>query len=207
MVSFRVDYIRADFDMDREYSCELPVRVTLSDRSSNAVFHKWILAGWLGRVCRQHGVYHLACADLSGDIQPFREPASFSFCTRSFQCLRMQGYGNQGFPCIPAGGPVCSRQGIRVYPLTIAFADSSRSDEMITERTFIINGTSFASSGEIPYEHTFSEPGEFEVLLAIENTAGCRDTSFPVIIKAGSMLKPDFTVSPISGLSGDFHPA
>jgi PKD repeat protein len=33
-------------------------------------------------------------------------------------------------------------------------------------------------------------------LLAIENTAGCRDTSFATIIKTGTILKPDFTVSP-----------
>jgi hypothetical protein len=33
-------------------------------------------------------------------------------------------------------------------------------------------------------------------LLVIENDSGCSDTSFPAIITAGSLLNPDFTVSP-----------
>ena len=196
MVSFRVDFGKADFDMDRESSCELPVRVTLSDNSSNAVFHKWILPDG-SEVSADTTEYIISHALTHQEIYSHTvNRLLFSFVHVTSSAYGCMDTVTRDFRVsLPVARFVPDRVS-GCTPLTVAFADSSRSDEPVTGRTFIINGTSFASSGETPYEHTFTEPGEFEVLLAIENTAGCRDTSFPAFIQAGTMLKPDFTVSP-----------
>ena len=195
-VSFRVDFIKADFDMDREYSCELPARVTLSDRSSNAVSHKWNLPD--GSEASVDSMDYTISHTLT-----HREIYSHSVnrLVFSFVHVATSAYGCRDtvtrdfLVSLPVARFIPERAS-GCTPLTVAFADSSRSDEPITGRTYIIQGSTFTSSGDVPYEHTFSEPGEFEVLLAIENNAGCRDTSFPAIIKAGDKLKPEFTVSP-----------
>jgi gliding motility-associated-like protein len=196
LISFRVGHIKADFDMDRETSCELPTRVALTDRSSNAVFRKWILPD--------------GSEDTTGNIDftithtlTYEEVYSHTVNRLRFPFIHIAAGANGCRDTVTkdfrVSLPVARFVPDRVSgctPLGILFSDSSRSDEPIEKRTLIINGIPSGVSGELTYGHTFSEPGEFEVLLVIENSTGCSDTSFPVIIQAGSRLKPDFTVFP-----------
>jgi gliding motility-associated-like protein len=54
-----------------------------------------------------------------------------------------------------------------------------------------------------PVDYTFNNPGSFYTSLIITDSKGCVDTSYNVIIEAGSKLSPDFSVSKYSTCYGD----
>lgn len=75
-------------------------------------------------------------------------------------------------------------------PLTVAFADSSISQEPIISWTYdFSDGTPQTfSTGDVT--HTFLEVGEYPVQLSITNQAGCRDTSYRITIIVDSIPPP-----------------
>lgn len=80
-------------------------------------------------------------------------------------------------------------------PLLVMFSDSSRSREPIIrwEYTFGDGSTEvLTDNGDI--EHTFTQPGFYDVQLNITNEAGCVDTSYIVTIDVGTEIIPDFSV-------------
>lgn len=80
-------------------------------------------------------------------------------------------------------------------PLKVMFSDSSRSRDSIIRWEYTFgDGTTevLLDNGDI--EHTFMQPGAYEVQLNIENIAGCVDTSYVVTINVGSEIIPDFSV-------------
>lgn len=84
-------------------------------------------------------------------------------------------------------------------PLTVTFADSSASFGPIISYTYDYgDGTEATFTTDDPNTHTYTEPGEYEVILRIENEAGCRDTSYVRTIEVGGPLDLDFEyVAPI----------
>ena len=79
-------------------------------------------------------------------------------------------------------------------PLTVTFADSSASFEPILSYTYTYgDGNTATFTNDDPHSYTFSDPGTYEVILNIENEAGCRDTSYARIIEVGEPLDFDFT--------------
>ena len=80
-------------------------------------------------------------------------------------------------------------------PLTVNFADSVRSTDAVS--SYVINWgdgqqETFTQPG--PWPHTYTQPGEYEAFISIENSRGCRDTSYAIPIQVGEA---------ISGLSYD----
>lgn len=85
-------------------------------------------------------------------------------------------------------------------PLTVTFSDSSRSNEPIVNWLWNYDdGTPNNSlSNGNPHTHTFTAPGEYDVLLIITNAMGCKDTSYPVRIEVGTPKVLDFSVDKTS---------
>lgn len=80
-------------------------------------------------------------------------------------------------------------------PLTVNFADSSRSKESIIHWQYDYgDGTSATLDSNAPHTHTYTTPGTYDVVLNIENTAGCVDTSYALRIEVGESINPDFSV-------------
>ena len=80
-------------------------------------------------------------------------------------------------------------------PLTVTFADSVRSTATVTEYAIDWGDGQtevFAAPG--PWQHTYTEPGEYVARIAITNEDGCTDESWGVEIEVGA---------PVGGLSFD----
>lgn len=89
-------------------------------------------------------------------------------------------------------------------PLTVAFSDSSSSREPIIRYTYDYgDGNSADLTTDAPHNHTFTQPGEYEVQLIIENAAGCLDTSAVIVIQVGAPILADFTVDKTDVCRGD----
>lgn len=80
-------------------------------------------------------------------------------------------------------------------PLTINFADSSNSFEPILNWTYDYGdgSTAILDTDEL-HSHRYTEAGTYDVVLRIENEAGCRDTSYALRIEVGAAITPDFTI-------------
>lgn len=79
-------------------------------------------------------------------------------------------------------------------PLTVNFDEVSLSTENITSWDWVFgDGTTANVSSPNDMTHTYDNPGEYYVQLAIENEAGCKDTSAGVYIYVGEPLTSDFT--------------
>lgn len=87
-------------------------------------------------------------------------------------------------------------------PLTVNFNDSSRSRDNIINWNYNF-GDGNTSNKENP-THTFTNPGEYLVYLSVQNSVGCQDTSYPVLIKVGAPIGSlNFNISPTTVCIGD----
>jgi gliding motility-associated-like protein len=79
-------------------------------------------------------------------------------------------------------------------PLTVTFYDLSFSFEPLISYVYDYgDGTSATFTNDNTNSHTYTQPGVYEVVLSIENEAGCRDTSYVRRIEVGAPLDIDFT--------------
>ncbi len=79
-------------------------------------------------------------------------------------------------------------------PLTVTFSDSTASFEPVVSYTYEYgDGNSATFFNDDDHSYTFSDPGTYEVVLRIENDAGCRDTSYARVIEVGEPLDFTFT--------------
>ena len=86
-------------------------------------------------------------------------------------------------------------------PLTVEFSDSTRSREgIVTWEWDFGDGTT--STLQNP-THIYPDTGHFTVMLIAENTMGCRDTSYPVMIQVGEKINLDFNIAPTTVCLGD----
>jgi len=80
-------------------------------------------------------------------------------------------------------------------PLTVNFTEDSKSNEAITSWSWIFgDGDVVNTNMSENITHTYTEPGEYYVKIAIENEDGCQDTSAGIFIYVGEPLSADFTV-------------
>lgn len=79
-------------------------------------------------------------------------------------------------------------------PLTVNFDELSLSTEDIISWDWVFgDGTEANTNTPDDMSHTYTEPGEYYVQLAIENDLGCKDTSAGVWIYVGEIIDSDFT--------------
>ncbi|MCS7037798.1 MAG: PKD domain-containing protein [Saprospiraceae bacterium] len=90
-------------------------------------------------------------------------------------------------------------------PLTVTFSDSSTSRENIVRWTWLFDDTSLplVQTSKNPVSHTFTSPGEYKVRLVIQNSAGCIDTSYAVLIEVGEPIAGVFTADKTEVCRGD----
>lgn len=194
--SFRVDHIEADIEMNPGYSCQLPESVRLTALMENAVAQQWLLpdmstsnaANISYTVTHDLSYYEIYSHEINRLSYPFMLVATSANGCRDTARKNF----NVSLPVarfMPDKVSGC-------VPLRVSFQDVSRSAEPILKWDYSINDMTYSQPDGEVFVHTFTEPGEYEVMLAVENEAGCTDTSYPVYIKAGDKVSPDFTVLP-----------
>jgi len=79
-------------------------------------------------------------------------------------------------------------------PLTVNFDEVSESIEDIVSWEWVFgDGQTATANSPDDMVHTYTEPGEYYVKLAIENNVGCKDTSEGVWIYVGELIDSGFT--------------
>ncbi|MGQ0827264.1 MAG: PKD domain-containing protein [Bacteroidota bacterium] len=182
------------------YSCYVPVTVQYTGSSPNTV------ANWnwsFGSTLQNPSFTHDLAIDDSNDVEigPNTVPVSVTIttaagCTASYSLpITIHLPWARFIPDVTKG---CA-------PLTVTFNDSSRSKEPIANWLWNYDdGTpnnSMANKG--PHTHTFTTPGEYDVLLIITNSLGCKDTSYTVRIEVGGPKTLDFGVDKVSICPGE----
>lgn len=83
-------------------------------------------------------------------------------------------------------------------PLTVTFRDTSQSSHPITNYTWNFGDGSPLNAGSTNtlVTHTYTTPGTYYATLVIQNSLGCKDTSFKWPIYVASPPHPSFTFSP-----------
>lgn len=78
-------------------------------------------------------------------------------------------------------------------PLAVTFSDSSHAYSNIVSYTYIYDdGNTQTFTNDNDHTYVFTQAGEYDVRLVIEDASGCRDTSYAVRIEVGSAITPDF---------------
>lgn len=198
----------ADFTIDPLYTCELPTEITYTSASTNVTNVAWTLLD------RGNG------AEINdiGVETVYSVPRDTST------------YGLNGQRIIDATIKVVNQRGCEASltksdtifapnarfnvdttmgcaPLEVTFYDSlsiSAPSEEIINYTFIWGDgsmDSFTTNDSVT--HTFAQAGEYDVVLLIENSAGCIDTSYAVPIHVGAPVVTDFTVDKTTICPGD----
>ncbi|MCG8697784.1 MAG: PKD domain-containing protein [Bacteroidales bacterium] len=85
-------------------------------------------------------------------------------------------------------------------PLTVLCRNNSSSLAMDSifagmEWVFDDGTTEFVQGESDSIEHTFNTPGEYEVRTVLTNNLRCTDTSFPILIRVGDEITPNFSMS------------
>ena len=81
-------------------------------------------------------------------------------------------------------------------PLTVTFSDSSTALTNIVSYTYLYgDGETGTFTNDNDHTHTFTQAGEYDVRLVIEDASGCIDTSYAVRIDVGEPITADFSAS------------
>lgn len=80
-------------------------------------------------------------------------------------------------------------------PLEVSFQNLSLSNEDITALDYDFgDGTSETYGDGDEVVHTYTTPGEYDVILTLTNSAECKDTSYAITIEVGEELDLSFSV-------------
>lgn len=194
--SYHIDYVRANFEMDQEYTCSLPIDLLLTNTSENQTDITWYLPdGSTGNndtlttsINRELNYEDIYTHEVINKFIPImlvagNESGCRDTLTKDF---RVNLPVARFMPDVSSG----------CVPFDVIFSDSSKSVETIIEWEYFIDDKTFGQSDNTPLTYRFENPGIYEVTLAITNNAGCTDTSYTVEIRAGEKLFPEFTVDP-----------
>ena len=89
-------------------------------------------------------------------------------------------------------------------PLTVNFENLSTNDvDFVAFNWDWGDGSNDLVNTDDDQTHTFTTPGEYEVVLSLTDVLGCQDTSFVQIIEVGEPIVPDFTLSQTQICPGD----
>ncbi len=197
-----VQELMVDAESDPEYSCDNPYTINYRVNNTNvSAFWNFPVRGAIYSGLDTSITYAYNEGGEYGQNLPYLVGAAVTItspqgCTASAVLIDTVDVPNALFvPDIHEG---CA-------PLTVTFADSNRTNRPITD--VVINwgdGTTETVATSGPWQHTYQTPGEYEAFIAIENSLGCSDTSYAVLIQVGEMLPtPVFAADLSSTCPGD----
>ena len=187
-----------DFTIDPTYACEYPTDLVFTPVGSDFITVEWTISD-----PSLDSVYNSNDTVAEYTIQPdtsvyglngLREISATMRILNSRGCLAFQTKKDTFFA---PNARFNTDTVMGCAPLEVTFYDSmSVSNEAIRSYTYVWgDGTLNSSfSNDDPVTHTFTQPGEYDVVLIVENEADCVDTSYAVRIFVGEPIAADFTV-------------
>lgn len=194
-----VEEVTADFIMNPNYTCSYPFDVQYTDQSINAVSWDWVFGD--GDTSIEQNPTHTYDFTNSDPYYIYEE------MTLTTALIAISEHGCTDTLFVPDVATTFIPTA-RFYPdvsegcvpLTVNLNDLSTSneEEEIVSWTFNYdNGETEVFTDPENMSYTFTETGEYEVYLIIENAAGCIDTSYVQPIVVGDLPSPDFMLDTI----------
>ena len=187
----------ANFTSTPPFSCSSPLVVSYNNTSTGASTYSWTFSGSTATVTSTSPTHTFT----QGSLNPFTifQPMPVSAyliavspggCRDSIsKSLDTLHRPTAFFHTDIIGG--CN-------PLTVTFTDSSQSSDPIINYTWNYGDGSPLNSGTTNtlVTHTYTTPGVYYATLVIQNSLGCRDTSFKWPIHVAAPPHTNFTFSP-----------
>ena len=192
-----VEDIKAKFKVTPTYGCSVPYVINYTDSSRNAV--KWAWSFTNGKTFSNlknpvNKVYKDVADTNAYKIFQERIYTDILTVTSAHGCI--DTYSAKDTLHLPTARFALNKtEGC--IPLSINFSDSSKSKEKIVGWKWDYGDGSPAGTSQNA-SHTYTTAGIYYVSLIITNAKGCVDTSYKLMIRAGTPPNPDFTLNPTS---------
>ncbi len=187
-----VEDARALIEASPTYSCNEPTLFTFTSPSPNAVTWEWTFSDG-SKAFDPVVTYLWTTPDKTGysELGLWLDTVRLRLVTQAgceADSFRVDSIWRPNARFMPDVQHGCA-------PLTVVFSDSSTSRENIARWTWLFddNSAPLTQTTKDPVSHVFTSPGEYRVRLVIENSAGCVDTSYAVLIEVGEPIVGDFT--------------
>lgn len=197
-----VEDARALFEAVPTYSCSDPTLFTFTATSPSAVSWDWTFSNG-AKASGPTATYLWRTPDTTGysSLGLWLDTVRLRIVTRAgcvADSFRVDSIWRPNARFMPDVQHGCA-------PLEVVFSDSSTSRENIVRWTWLFDDSSapLTQTNKAPVTHTFNSPGEYRVRLVIENSAGCVDTSYAVLIEVGEPIAGDFTADKTEICPGD----
>ncbi len=198
------DFVDATFVADPIYGCSEPMSVVFTPNNpETGAMYNWEFGD--DSTSMEVNPIHAYHAD---NESPYHENGEFPFTTKLTVTTSAGCVDSFKIEDIILDIPLARFMPDTVSgcaPLTVAFSDSSRSTQTITNWEWIYDdGASDNNDNNTVQEHTFENPGEYDVLLVITNALNCQDTSYAVRVEVGERIMPSFALDKESVCQGEF---
>lgn len=196
MKTFIIDYIKADFKMDDQFSCKLPVNVQLQNKSENAVSYVWTMPD----NSQSSSVNtNFTIPVINSYEQLYTHLLINHYIPFSLVATSASGCRDTLIDYFVASPPIARLMPDKISgcaPLTVSFYSNSLSVEPINNWKYQIDSDVFNLTEAQSIQYTFNSPGEHTAYLIITNDSACTDTSYTIKINVGDKIIPDFSVNP-----------
>jgi gliding motility-associated-like protein len=201
--TINIDVVSAQFTLSPENSCKSPQPIIITNTSVNASSYFWTFqdGSTSSDAVPSKTITLEADADeyVTHDIKGF----SFILTAKSGNGCTSTLNKTVSIKRPTASFIVDTIQGC--VPLKVLFTDHSKSDnDIASHRWEFGDGKDTTTTWtDVSAYHTFTTAGLFNTRLIITNDVGCKDTSFTINIKTGTLPHPNFSVSPNPACASD----
>ncbi len=191
-----VEEVVADFTISPSYSCSWPTTIQFTSTSVNAATYYWIFGDSTFSTAQNpvHTFFELDTNQYTIYYQGFPDTTKL-FIISEHGCTDSIAYIDTVFKPTARFMPNVSSG---CAPLTVAFSDSSVSNEPIINYKWNLGDGTVNNGTSTNVVHTYTLPGIYYVTLIITNIAGCIDTSYIIPIYVGEPPSPAFSVTPVT---------
>jgi gliding motility-associated-like protein len=193
-ITIVVEQIKADFTLTPTYSCSWPTNIQFTSQSINAAGYLWVFSNGNSSNAANptHSIYE-------SDTNQYTIYYEHWIDTTWLYVTSPHGCRDSIFKTDSVFAVTARFMPDKVWgcaPLTVAFSDSSISNEPIVSYHWIFGdgATNIGTSTNVT--HTYTQHGVYHARLIVTNSAGCIDTSYIVTIHVGKPPNPQFSLSP-----------
>jgi gliding motility-associated-like protein len=189
----------ASFTSTPPFDCNSPLAVTYSNTSTGASTYSWSFSG--GSSTGSSTSTNPTFTYTQGSLNPYTiyQPAALTASLLVISTGGCRDSITKSLDTLHRPTAFFHTDIIQgCNPLTVTFRDTSQSSHPITNYTWNFGDGSPLNSGSTNtlVTHTYTNSGTYYATLTIQNTLGCRDTSFKWPIYVANPPHPSFTFSP-----------
>lgn len=201
-----IDYLKANFTVDKNFSCSDSIIVNFTDLSENATEWEWHFGNGKTSTHKNNrttyysdGYFHIEFADtlIITNINGCKD-----FLVKEKNII----ISIPNALCTPNNTYLYNNQTKGCFPLNVNFQDQSTynsSNDYIVSRMWDFgDGSTTANATNI--SHEYKNVGEYDAKFTVTTNLGC-STSFDVKVLVGNKQNPDFIVEGIDSMCANYE--